>query len=89
MAFGTAIRTYFEGKWHEGDLPVMRAADHLVDLGPGAGQHGGHIIYQGPPNSAEGKTKKSFAPNETRRWLSGEKFIPVPAKRRPRGKELG
>ena len=30
MAFGTAIRTYFEGKWHEGDLPVMRAADHGI-----------------------------------------------------------
>jgi branched-chain amino acid aminotransferase len=28
MAFGTNIRTYFEGRWHEGDLPVMRAADH-------------------------------------------------------------
>ncbi len=30
MAFGTSIRTYFEGKWHEGDLPVMRAADHGI-----------------------------------------------------------
>lgn len=28
MAFGTNIRTYFEGRWHEGDIPVMRAADH-------------------------------------------------------------
>ncbi|WP_417806724.1 branched-chain amino acid aminotransferase [Thioclava sp.] len=28
MAFGTNIRTYFEGSWHEGDIPVMRAADH-------------------------------------------------------------
>jgi branched-chain amino acid aminotransferase len=28
MAFGTRIRTFFEGRWHEGDLPVMRAADH-------------------------------------------------------------
>lgn len=28
MAFGTQIRTWFEGRWHDGDLPVMRAADH-------------------------------------------------------------
>ena len=70
----------------EHENTVMRAADHLVDLGPGAGQHGGHIIYQGPPNSTVGKAKKSFAPNETRRWLRGDKFIAVPAKRRPRGK---
>ena len=30
MAFGTHIRTYFEGQWHEGDVPVMRAADHGI-----------------------------------------------------------
>ena len=30
MAFGTHIRTYFEGSWHEGDVPVMRAADHGI-----------------------------------------------------------
>ena len=30
MAFGTHIRTYFEGQWHEGDIPVMRAADHGI-----------------------------------------------------------
>jgi branched-chain amino acid aminotransferase len=30
MAFGTNIRTYFEGKWHEGDVPVMRASDHGI-----------------------------------------------------------
>ena len=28
MASGTNIRTFFEGKWHEGNIPVMRAADH-------------------------------------------------------------
>lgn len=33
MASGTNIRTYFEGSWHEGDLPVMRAADHAMWLG--------------------------------------------------------
>lgn len=30
MAFGTAIRTFFQGRWHDGDIPVMRAADHGI-----------------------------------------------------------
>jgi excinuclease ABC subunit A len=51
----------------EHENTVMRAADHLVDLGPGAGQHGGQIIYQGSPDSDDAKNKKSPAPNETRR----------------------
>lgn len=33
MSFGTQIRTYFEGRWHDGDVPVMRAADHGSWLG--------------------------------------------------------
>jgi excinuclease ABC subunit A len=71
----------------EHENTVMRAADHLVDLGPGAGQHGGQIIYQGQPDNSEGLSKKATAPNETRRWLRGEKFIAVPDKRRLHGKE--
>jgi len=35
MATGTNIRTYFEGRWHEGDVPIMRAADHGAWLGSG------------------------------------------------------
>ena len=33
MAVGSKIRTFFEGRWHEGDIPVMRAADHGAWLG--------------------------------------------------------
>jgi len=33
MAVGSRIRTWFEGRWHEGDVPVMRAADHGAWLG--------------------------------------------------------
>lgn len=33
MAVGTDIWTYFEGKWHHGDIPVMKAADHATWLG--------------------------------------------------------
>ncbi len=36
----------------EHDLDIIRAADHVVDLGPGAGEGGGHIVYQGPPAGA-------------------------------------
>ncbi len=39
----------------EHDLDIIRAADHIVDLGPGAGENGGHVVYQGPPsNGAQG-----------------------------------
>ncbi len=33
MAFGTSVRTYFDGTWHDGDVPIMRAADHGAWLG--------------------------------------------------------
>ncbi|HEU4929461.1 MAG TPA: excinuclease ABC subunit UvrA [Candidatus Krumholzibacteria bacterium] len=39
----------------EHDLDIIRAADHIVDLGPGAGENGGRVVYQGPPtNGAQG-----------------------------------
>lgn len=59
----------------EHEQAVMEAADHLLDLGPGAGQHGGEIIYQGPV-AAKG-SKEGTIP-----WLTGVKSISVPAKRR-------
>jgi excinuclease ABC subunit A len=34
----------------EHDLDIIRAADYIVDLGPGAGEHGGEVVYQGPPD---------------------------------------
>src|SRR5207302_7989801 len=37
----------------EHDADVIRAADHLVDLGPGAGEEGGRVVYQGPPAGVE------------------------------------
>ena len=36
----------------EHDPDVMRAADHIVDLGPGAGEHGGQIVFEGPLREA-------------------------------------
>jgi excinuclease ABC subunit A len=65
----------------EHDEGTMKAADHLVDLGPGAGEHGGHVIAAGTP-AAVAKDPASL----TGQYLSGKRRIEVPAERRaPRG----
>src|SRR5687768_16584200 len=61
----------------EHDEGTMLAADHLVDMGPGAGEHGGHVIAQGTPAEVMA-TKESL----TGQYLSGAREIPVPKKRR-------
>jgi excinuclease ABC subunit A len=63
----------------EHDPEVFRAADHLVDLGPGAGEEGGHVVYQGPPAGIT-----ACPGSVTGSYLSGERSIRVPARRRPR-----
>ena len=61
----------------EHDEAIMRAADHIVDLGPGAGEHGGHIVAEGPVQSII-DTPESL----TGQYLGGTKQIPVPGERR-------
>ncbi len=61
----------------EHDEDTMYAADHIIDVGPGAGVHGGQIIAQGTVEEIK-KSKNSI----TGKYLSGELKIPVPAKRR-------
>jgi len=61
----------------EHDEDTMMAADYLIDVGPGAGVHGGEIIAAGAPEKVM-KNKKSL----TGQYLSGKKFIPLPAERR-------
>lgn len=61
----------------EHDEDTMRAADWLVDIGPGAGDHGGHIVASGPPKDVM-QDKHSL----TGQYLAGKRFIPLPAKRR-------
>jgi len=61
----------------EHDEDTMLAADHIIDIGPGAGIHGGQVIAEGTPEEIM-KDKHSL----TGQYLSGRKFIPVPAKRR-------
>ena len=68
----------------EHDEDTIRAADYVVDLGPGAGVHGGAIIAQGTPKAIM-RCKNSL----TGRYLRGDLKIQVPAKRRPgNGKSL-
>lgn len=62
----------------EHDEDTMRAADHLIDIGPAAGIHGGHIVAEGTPEQIA-KNPKSI----TGQYLSGKKFIPVPVTPRP------
>ncbi|HEY7829604.1 MAG TPA: excinuclease ABC subunit UvrA [Solirubrobacteraceae bacterium] len=61
----------------EHDEQTMRAADHIVDLGPGAGEHGGRIVAQGTAAKVQ-KVKGSL----TGQFLAGTRTVDVPAKRR-------
>jgi excinuclease ABC subunit A len=62
----------------EHDEETIRESDWMVDIGPGAGEHGGAVVYSGPVGGIT-KVKESL----TGQYLSGRKSIPVPAHRRP------
>ncbi len=62
----------------EHDEEIMRAADHLIDVGPEAGRLGGEIVYQGPPDGIANATK-----SYTMQYLTGQLSIPLPDARRP------
>ena len=82
----------------EHEETVMRAADHLLDIGPGSGEHGGNIVYQGPPPRGETvpvltkprgpKAAKppplsnSASPSITTAFLTGTRSIAIPKTRR-------
>ncbi len=62
----------------EHDRDTMMEADHLIDMGPGAGIHGGYVVAQGTPREVMRN------PNSlTGKYLAGEREIAVPARRRP------
>lgn len=68
----------------EHDEDTMMAADYLIDIGPGAGEHGGQIVAEGTPEEVKAN-KKSI----TGDYLSGKKFIAIPTERRKgNGKKL-
>jgi excinuclease ABC subunit A len=60
----------------EHDEQMMRAADHLVDMGPGAGEHGGHVVAEGPARKVE-----RAAGSITGEFLSRKRSIAVPERR--------
>ena len=66
----------------EHDEETIRESDWIVDIGPGAGEHGGEVVYSGKVPGIL-KVKESI----TGQYLSGRKSIPVPEQRRPQGLE--
>ncbi|MFQ5718173.1 MAG: excinuclease ABC subunit UvrA [Acidobacteriota bacterium] len=62
----------------EHDEATIRAADHVVDLGPGAGEHGGEVVAAGPPAAIE-KCPTSL----TGQYLAGRQSVATPERRRP------
>ena len=62
----------------EHDEDTIRAADHVIDIGPGAGEHGGHIVAEGTPSEI-----MAHPHSLTGQFLSGRRAIPVPSRRRP------
>ncbi len=61
----------------EHDLSAIRAADHMIELGPGSGEHGGFLVYSGPPGGATDSL--------TGAYLAGTRRIAVPSGRRRAG----
>lgn len=61
----------------EHEEEVIRAADHIVDVGPLAGRHGGEIVYEGVVDGLDGIDRSL-----TKQYLSGMKDVPVPTQRR-------
>jgi excinuclease ABC subunit A len=68
----------------EHDEETIRSADYLVDLGPGAGEHGGRVIFQGAPIALTRGVEGSL----TSEYLSGRRSIPTPLGRRHASKGL-
>ena len=64
----------------EHDEETMLSADYLVDIGPGAGEHGGRIVAEGTPTEI-----MASEDSITGQFLSGRRFIPVPERRRDNG----
>ena len=66
----------------EHDEDAIRAADHVIDMGPGAGEHGGHVVAEGPPEAIEASDASL-----TGRYLAGALRIELPAARKAPGEQ--
>ena len=67
----------------EHDEEAIEAADHVVDMGPGAGIHGGHVVAEGPPRAIA-----ACAESLTGRYLKGAEQVPMPMVRRTGRKDM-
>jgi excinuclease ABC subunit A len=67
----------------EHDEDTIRAADYIVDLGPGAGEHGGRVMFQGHPRDLLREPGESL----TGQYLRGDRQIPIPTRRRAPSRE--
>jgi len=67
----------------EHDEETIRTADYVIDLGPGAGEHGGHVIFQGTPADLMEQSAGDHPSSLTGAYLTGARSIPVPKARRP------
>ncbi len=67
----------------EHDEETIRSADHVIDMGPGAGVHGGEVIARGTPEEIQANDQSL-----TGKYLSGKAFIPAPSKRRTSEKSV-
>ena len=66
----------------EHDETIVRRADHVIDMGPGPGEKGGEVVYQGPPSGLLGARKESM----TAKMLVDESYLlPIPSRRSPKG----
>ena len=67
----------------EHDEEIMRAADHLIDIGPDAGRLGGEIVFDGDAKDINKASLKKYPKSYTVKYLLHEEKIPVPQSRRP------
>jgi excinuclease ABC subunit A len=67
----------------EHDAEMMRAADHILDLGPGAGEYGGNLVFEGTMDGIQRCTASL-----TGKYLNGELRVPIPKKRRTPGPKI-
>ncbi len=67
----------------EHDAEMMKAADHILDLGPGAGENGGHLVFSGTLDGL-----KNCTGSLTGKYLIGELKVPIPKKRRTSGPKM-
>jgi excinuclease ABC subunit A len=67
----------------EHDEEIMRAADHLIDIGPDAGRLGGEIVFDGDAKDIKKDSIKKYPKSYTVKYLLGLEEIPVPLSRRP------